>query len=641
MANRGSSKSTSHPALYRRIHALSFEVRRLTESSSELLGAALIGGDGEMNAAEILRERLTWPLDDVAVIEKCNAVVLVATVAVDADPDFVREILLDRWLEVSPDLERVISKIDHRAGLPALEYLGQVAVGLRSVVLGDGQVYSQVVHGLRTAQGFDDQRSPFSLISRRLAGLRTTVRNSTSLQEGNVSLERIAAGRLAADLGTSGATVAVVGLGRTGQLIAKILSKETSHDLVATNRTVRSREGTSSGRLVTVRWGDLSLFESVDAIVLCLTNTAETRRYAERIFRSLNDETPPLVIDMSSPSITRHLTTRPERVLHLDQLAAEASGSLESRRRGVNKAKQAVGEWAEALHHDLAESVTRQNLMSPHLAFRPRSTGSAARRNAQMLTAIRDHMAGERFHETQTRSMSSTHRTNRTLRRSIRMDAVLAADRGIDRVYEIGPVWTPDSSWAPSEIDELYVLAAGLRLPTDLDQVVDLATGVIQRVAQALRPAGSGREVGSELASMRLVYAAAIEIMQHSGYSSVAYGSRLDFHLLRNIADVVWFETGERLVVLTDCPEPSDRFDIARDPKTGLARSFRIVLDGWQVAFGSLVEINGDALHRRVVLDGGHVASDLRLVDEVLPMGTFEVALDHLIRRCERPRTEP
>jgi len=641
MAKRGSAKSSSRPALSRRIHTLSFELRRLTESSGELLSVARVGADGEVRPAELFRERLTWPLEDVAVIEKCNAVILVATASVDADPDFVRELLLDRWLEVSPGLERIISRIDHHSGVAALEYLGEVAVGLRSVVLGDGQVYSQVVHGLRTAQSFDGQRSPFSLISRRLAGLRTTVRSSTSLQEGNVSLERIAAERLVANLGLGGSTVAVAGLGRTGQLIGAILSKETSHELVATNRTPRPSERTSD-RIVMVPWGELSMYKSADAVVLCLSDTTETRRYAERIFGSLDERASPLVIDMSFPSITRQLDPTPARVLHLDQLAEEANRSLESRRRGINKAKQAVTEWTEAVQHDLADSITRLSPVSSRGAPGSRSTVSPARRKAQMLTAIRNLMAGDGFHETQTDTMSSSGRRGRTLRRSIRTDAVLAADPSIDRAYEIGPVWLPDSSWAPSEIDQLYVLAAANRSPTDLQQVADLATGVVQRAARALRPAGSAGDVGAAIDARRLEYAAAMGLMPHHGFSSVAYGARLDFHVLRSIADVVRFETGERLVVLTDCPEPIDRFDIARDPKTGLARSFRILLDGWQVASGSLVEIDGEARRRRMVSSGRPVGSLLDLVDEALPMGIFEVALDHLVKRCEeRPRSGP
>jgi glutamyl-tRNA reductase len=557
----------SRPPAYQRLHALSFELRRLSQSSSALLGAALIGADTDTSSAETLRARLVWPLDDVAVIEKCNAVIVVATVAIDADPGFVREMLLDRWLEVAPDLERVLPQIDHYSGLRALEYLGEVAVGLRSVVLGDGQVHAQVVHGLRTARGADDQWSPFSVISRRLAGLRKTVRTSTSLQEGNLSLERIAAERLAADLGTSRGRVAVVGYGRTGQLLAEILSKETGHDLVVTNRSPLADTSTRSSRLVAAPWLDFSFYDAVDAVVICLTNTAETRRYTKQIFKTLANGTIPLVIDMSSPSITRQIATSPENVLQLDELAAEANGSLEARQRGVNKAKQVVGQWAEALEHDLASSAARLSQARPRPASTSGSIEPTGRCKAQMLGAVRDYMTDEGFLETQTRCLNSTSRTDEALRRSIRMDTKLAVIRGIDRIYEVGPVWAPDASWAPSEIDETYVLAAGIRQPTDLDQVVDLAMSLVERAAQALHATGSAQEVRAMLASRRLDYETAFEMVRDSGYS-IAYGSRLDFNLLRNIADVVRFETGERLVAVRlpraeregrDRPPPEDR----------------------------------------------------------------------------------
>lgn len=628
---------------YQRLHALSFELRRLSQSSSALLGAALIGTDSAASSAEILRARLVWPVDDIAVIEKCNAVIVLATVSVDSDPGFVREILLDRWFETAPDLERVLPQIDHYSGLRALEYLGEVAVGLRSVVLGDGQVHAQVVHGLRTAQGAKDQRSPFFVISRRLAGLRKTVRSSTALQEGNISLERIAAERLTADMGTAGAKIAIVGSGRTGQLLTQILSKETSHDLVVTNRTALPDANNLPRRLVAAPWGDLSFTDAVDAIVICLTNTTETRDYTDRILRALADGSLPLVLDMSSPSITRQVATSPEHVLRLDDLAAEASDNLETRQREVNKAKHVVGRWAETLERDLASSVARRGHARPHPASTPGAIEPIARRKAQMLRALRDYMTEEGFLETYTRCLSSTSRTDRALRRAIRMDTELAAIRGIDRMYEVGPVWAPEASWAPAEIDETYMLAAGVRQPTDLDKLVDLALGLVERIEQALQPPGSAQEMRGKLPSRRLDYETAVEMVQGGGYS-VAYGSRLDFGLLRNIADVVRFDTGERLVAVTDCPEPSERFEIARHPTTGLAKTFRIVLHGWQVASGSLFELDAAALRKRMVLSGASVAPvepHRQDVDEGPLTGAFEVALDHLVARCTMPSTAP
>jgi glutamyl-tRNA reductase len=624
---------------YSRLHVLSFELRRLSPSSSALLGAALIGANTDVGSAEILRARLVWPLDDIAVIEKCNAVIVVATVSVDSDPRFVRGILLDRWLEEAPSLERVLAQIVHYSGLQAVEYLGEVAVGLRSVVLGDGQVYAQVVQGLRTANGAHDQRSPFSVISRRLAGLRKAVRSSTSLQEGNLSLERIAAERLAAELGTSGARIAIIGYGRTGQLMAEILSKETKHDLVVTNRTAPSETSAFPERLVPVPWGDLSFYDTIDAVVICVTNTPETRGYVERISQALADKNLPLVLDMSSPSITRQIATSPKRILQLDELAVGANASLEARQRGVNKAKQVVGQWAEALQRDLASSVARQRQATPRAAPEAGSIEQRARRKAQMLRAIRGYMDDEGFLETQTRCLTSTSRADEALRRSIRMDAEGAA-LGLERIYEIGPVWAPEASWAPSEIDETYLLAAGIQEPTDLDQLVELALGLIERSAQALHYEGADQAMPAELASRRLSYETAIEMLQDSGYA-VAYGSELDFDLLHNIADVVRFGTGECLVAVTDCPEPSERFEIARHPKTGLAKSFRIVLHGWQVASGSLRELDVGVVRRRMVLSGAPPVVPVerqRHDGQKQLTGVLEVALDHLVARCTAAR---
>ncbi len=629
----------SQPLLYRRLHAFSFELRRLNRSSSELLEAALIGADSDRSAAEILRSRLVWPLEDIAVVEKCNAVIVVATVSTDTDPPFVRDVLLDRWLEVAPDVERVISQIEQYSGVRAIEYLGEVAVGLRSVVLGDGQVHSQVVHGLRTALGANDQRSPFSVISRRLAVLREAVRSTTPLQEGNTSLERVAVERLTSDLGRGGARVAIVGYGRTGRLLTEILSKDTSHDLVVTNRTAPQDTNAFRSRLVTVPWNDFSLYAEVDAVLICVPSTTETRNYVARIFQARSDRDLPFVLDMSSPSITRQIATSPGHVVHLDELVAEATGSLKERQRGINKARQAVEQWAEVLASDLASSVTYDASQSrAQVTPRPESTERNAGGRAQMLGAIRAYMAEKGFLETQTRCLTSTGRPDGALRRSIRTDTGGEAIRNMERFYEVGPVWSPDASWAPAGMDETYMLAAGIRQPTDVDLISELTLGLIKRVEQTFHPVSPSHETRSTLSTRQIDYETAISLLHDSGYA-VTYGSKLDFDLLRNMADAVRFETGERLMVLVDCPGPSERLQSARHPKTGLARSFRIVLDGWQVASGSLLEVDQDVLRRRTVLAGVSAAPIETGASKAygnLLTGAFEVALDHLVARCVR-----
>ncbi len=603
---------------YKRLHALSFEMRRLNESSSALLGAALIPANPDISPAQIFRSHLVWPLEDVAVIEKCNAVIVVATVAIDTHPDFVRQMILERWLELAPNLVSVLPQIEHHVGLDALEYLGQVAVGLRSVVLGDGQVYAQVVQGLRTAQDADNRHSPFLIVSRRLAALRKAVRSSTSLQEGNVSLERLAVDRIKAELSSKGSRVTLAGCGRTGRLIAEILSKETDHEIVVTNRTPLAKDG-DYRNLITASWGDFDIYSTSDAVVVCLANTAETINYVERLLMAMPAGKRVLFIDMSSPSITQEIAAGPA-VVRLDKLAEQATASLEKRQRGGNKARQMVEEWARELHRDLAVIAITDNQTQHRLE----TADPPARRRDELLRSVRQFLTDAGFVETQTSCMSPTG----GVRASIQLGHVQAGICDVDRLYEIGPVWFPDAVWAPAHIDETYVLAAAVGHRIDLDELLELALGLTQRSVQDLGLAS--------LSCRRIDYEIALEMVQQAGFS-VDYGDLLDFGLLRNIADVVRFDSGEHIVAVTNCPEPAERFDVARNPKTGLGRSFRVMLDGWQVASGSLLELDSNALQRRITLSGKPVTPlDTPQSDAGADQatGTFEVALDHLLVRC-------
>ncbi|MEU1204649.1 hypothetical protein [Nocardia sp. NPDC005825] len=627
----------SSPRRCERLHVLSFELRRLRRSSSSLLEAALIPADSGLSAAAVLRCRLVWPLEDIAVIEKCNAVIVVATVSVDTDPDFVREVLLDRWLEVAPDLGRVLSQVHHYYGMAALEYLGEVAIGLRSVVLGDTQVYSQVVHGMRSAQGADEHHSPFALVSRRFAGLLRDVRLRTALQQGNTCLERIVAGRLKNALRTEAAEIAVLGFGRTGQLLAEILLKETNHTLMVVNRTASAVAGRSSERFVPVPWGEFGFLKTVKAIVICLAPAPESRSYAERVFDVLaSGDSVPLVLDMSSPSITRQIMHRSWTVVQLDEIASEARSGLEARQREVNKAKEVVRDWARTVAGELdLPGDNAYKIPTPQLSG-PRLAGPGLSRKAQMLAVVRDYMASAGFLEIQTPCMSSAARSGGALRSSIRFEIDPAGTPGAGRVYEVGPVWFPDSSWAPADIAETYLLSAGIQEPLDLGQVVELALTLVEGIVLKTCSGSTDMAPGTAPMSRRLTYETALSMVRRYGYPDI-YGAWLDFGLMRNIGDAVRLETGERIVVVTDHPEPAGNFDTARNPKTGLALGFRIALDGWQVASGCMYEVDEKELVRRFVLAGARGSDEDR---QACPTGypfvaAFSVALDYLFARCQ------
>ncbi|GAA3440226.1 hypothetical protein GCM10018954_098490 [Kutzneria kofuensis] len=581
-----------------RFQVVALEHRKLNRDALDQLAAAHISAGNETSRSELFRRGLGAPVDDLAVIDKCNAIMVAATFAVPTDRHFARDLLLRRWLDLAPGLGPHLPRVEHHCGAKAVEFLGEVAVGLHSVVLGDSQVYAQVVAGLAEARTAGRQDSAFTLLARRLRPLLHAVRTTTSLQQGNVSLERVACSRIARV--TSARSVAVVGLGRTGRLIAEILGKETAHEVFACNRTPGK-----AGAAREVDWGDLDRIAEADVIVLCLTNTPETVAYAGKLFGHLTERH--LLIDMSSPSITRQLdATTTAEVVGIDHLSEDAASNLSARKQSVNKARRIVGEWTE-------EVITALTAPPPVVSWRPPDDPGLLAHRARVLTHWRDQLAAEGFAEIQTPCLVPADLVTEGLarRRSAQLHHQLAVVGGMDKVYEIGPVW---------DGEETTMLQVEMRAPVDLS---DLARRAVDLVRLAV-PMADGP-------ASTLDYGEALDRLNRAGHD-VDYGIELSFAHRRLLGDLI----GERVFVVTNHPASRQRFAAARGSAVGRTATFDVVLDGHRVGDGGLHETDSHELRKQVALAGlpaQRYDSFIAHLDQAPPHGGFRLSLDRLTDR--------
>ena len=643
---------------YRRLHVLAFEQKRLTSQTLARLEAVRITDVAGETPSAALGRRMSYPIDDVAVIDKCNAVIVVAALMTDADDAYVRERLLHGWMELAPGLAPHLRRVKHFRGRSAVQYLGEVAVGLRSVVVGDSQVYAQVLDGLRGAGSAADHASAFEVLIRRLRPLLHSVCRNTSLQQGKTSLERVGCQRLIAHLGgevaTEVATVAIVGLGRTGRLMADILSKETSHRLLVTNRTSGHVSTTWYRDVEVHNWGDLSFVDRADAVLLCLANNVETKAFAEKLVHEMRTDRgrPQLLLDMSSPPLTGGVSNVdgghpvPITIMRIDQLSSDAAANLSARGHAVNKAKQIVSDWAvETEHQLLASLLYRSHVSGAAHAESAQPLVSAARGVA--LNRLRMQLIAAGFTEIQTPCLLPATKdqdpggaaefavawrgSGLVLRRSAQLYRQIALLDGLERVYEIGPQWQPDSVRSPADVVETQILGVELR-EAALDRLYALALQCVDAVLSALGKPG----VPPADAVPVLSFDEAVTLLRDAGHQ-VSFGDELGFASQHFLAEQIRARFDRNIFVVCLHPPEAHDFYVATDPDTGRGKTFEIIVDGWRVASGALRETDREVMSQRMLVAGLRPAQYdyfLSRFHNAPAHGGFVVGLDRLLARA-------
>lgn len=138
-----------------------------------------------------LRQELGFEIDSVAIIKKCNAVMVIVAYCDDLSFDYVKGRILHSWDKLSKDgISQLKRDIKFYENIEALRFMAECAVGAHSVTVGDSQVLSQISDGLR--KSLPSPKNPFGLIAEWIGVIAEECRLKTGIFNGNTSLERIA-----------------------------------------------------------------------------------------------------------------------------------------------------------------------------------------------------------------------------------------------------------------------------------------------------------------------------------------------------------------------------------------------------------------------------------------------------------------
>jgi glutamyl-tRNA reductase len=292
-------------------------------------------------------------LEEVAILSTCNR--LEIYVIAKETENGVRELtqFLAEWSQIPiGELRHHLFVLLHQ---DAVMHLMRVASGLDSLVLGEGQILSQVKHTHKLAQQYEGAGSILNRLFKQAISAGKRVRTETSIGTGAVSISSAAVELAQLKINDwTDCRVAILGAGKMSRLLVQHLISKGADQITILNRSMqRSQELANQFKDTTLTLCNLSEIKSVLACSdLVFTSTSATEPILDRALLEplVCNRSAMMIVDIAVPrNVHTNVNELAEvRAFNVDDLKAVVAQNQESRRQMAMEAETLLEEELEA-----------------------------------------------------------------------------------------------------------------------------------------------------------------------------------------------------------------------------------------------------------------------------------------------------
>ncbi|MEO0409395.1 MAG: glutamyl-tRNA reductase [Cyanobacteria bacterium P01_A01_bin.135] len=291
-------------------------------------------------------------IDEVAILSTCNRLELYAVIQ---DTEYgIQEITQFLSEHSKLSIARLRPYLFTLLRHDAVMHLMRVAAGLDSLVLGEGQILSQVKHTHKLGQQHNGIGRTLNKLFKQAITAGKRVRTETSIGTGAVSISSAAVElALVHAQSFSGCRVGIIGAGKMARLLVQHLLSKGATDITIINRSMRGAEALAKqfdASLALCTLADID--RTLPHCDLVFTSTAATQPILNRpklealmpVAQSL------MLVDISVPrNVDSDVTGMPQvRAFNVDDLKAVVAQNQESRRQIAREAEALLEQEVEA-----------------------------------------------------------------------------------------------------------------------------------------------------------------------------------------------------------------------------------------------------------------------------------------------------
>lgn len=639
--------------LSNKIICAALNYQRLDEKALNNLKLANLKNDSKF--LNQFKNDLGLDIDSIAVIEKCNAVMLLISYQEDLSFEYVKGRMLSTWdSHAHNGIMSLIRDIKFYDGVDVIKFLGECAVGIHSVTIGDSQVLSQIVEGLKS--GIHGAGSPFIFIADWLNDLANECKLKTSIFEGNTSLERIASELVVKNIPV-GKKAVLVGYGKSGKLVAKILNIENALPLCIINRTIIDFQKENLNEK-NVHYSSFANFKSSDdmgCFIIAIDNNVETIRAIDSLLTEIDDVNRIFFVDLSTPSL---LAGKISSFVGIEKLSEIAEKNVGVRKNEINKTRSIIDKKIDTVVDQVNKNIAklyinkqRQN----NFKKLDENKLSLISQRSKMYKIIRNYLDDKKFMEVTTPyivglstdppkvdkggtiNVDWMNGAPAFLRQSNQIYKQILVASGLDMIYEIGPFWRKETSESYRHLQESIGLDIELKNPKNLENLYYLACQIIKKVNDDLVKTFSltNHLILPEIDKIPvLTYSETVKLLQENG-NPVTLGDDLGLVSEAKLGQLIKSRNASDIFIIKDYPDTIKKF-YTKNKSGGLTETFDIIVDGWELVSGAIRQTDGEQIKKSMLLAGIDISNYefyISIVDKAVDHGGFCLGLDRLIAK--------
>lgn len=642
-----------------KISCASLNFKKLDKNSLKILKSASFS-DPQLTV-EKFKKKLGFDLEQLVIIQKCNAVTIIIVYDQNISSDFLRNRIFDVWDELSAGgIVDYLNQFIFYEDELAIKYIAECALGLHSVTVGDSQVFSQVSNAIQSAGQKQNNNPTLSVLSYWLKTLLQEVKEKTNIFYGNTSLERIAVEKLTT-LVEKGAKICVLGLGMSGSLFIKILLEEYRYNVVVANR---SEDKISDILIKYPKLGIVDLYNlqkiaESEVIIFTLDNNEETKNYFNELSaKIISSHTLKIVIDLSTPPVCKKQQLDKIIVMDIEDLSKEANKTVKERFSEVNKVCQIIDRnfalFSDKLKTEMGKTDTENQKSFIPQKLSPQIVNIIKIRS-KALFCIRNYLANHNFYEINTPYIVGVSTDppkvdkggaievvwsggkKAFLRQSNQLYKQMVVVSGVEKVFEIGPFWRAESEKTFRHLVESIGLDVEFSSPKSLNEVLMLAYSIIFEVYKDLKNANL---TSLEISLVKpdelpiITYLEAIDLLNKNGFP-FKYGVDLSTIGEAKLGEIMYKKNHSDAFAITHYPSNIKKF-YTKQSVSSLTETFDIIVGGWELVSGAVREVNRKKIEHSMKLSGLNPADYnfyLSIIDNAVEHGGFGLGIDRLIAR--------
>lgn len=301
-----------------------------------------------------MAQLLSYPhIEEVAILSTCNRLeIYLVTQAAEPGIREVGQFLADYGKISLPELREHLFVLLHH---DAIMHLMRVSAGLDSLVLGEGQILSQVKHMHKLGQQHSSVGQLLNKLLKQAITAGKRVRTETSIGTGAVSISSAAvelAQMKVDDLTPQ--KVAVIGAGKMSRLVVKHLLAKGATDIAVVNRSMKGAEELAkefkSADLKLHTLGELMPVVAQSDLVFTATASNDPLIHAAQLEPMLTAGRSLMLFDISVPrNVHTDVNDLPQvHAFNVDDLKAVVAQNQESRRQMAMEAEELLEEEVES-----------------------------------------------------------------------------------------------------------------------------------------------------------------------------------------------------------------------------------------------------------------------------------------------------